>query len=976
MSQINAVRSKIDPRYFNHLSGASYVRIMDTPRIWGLEFGPGIKEPARKRTKEFERALVEVIQKTKFRCDVASLNSPDPEWAKVILGAMDAALSEDLGRTKRTQFRFLFGQTPMLLMNGTAPPLIDFQGALIRLVRARTRHWKMKPEIWMGQFYRLREGLQSGLLARLAESLPSWMVSEGDDDFTKMTWNHSKIVASDGAESLVGGHNLNMDLFTSYPPVHDVSVVMHGEAALGSQLYLNQMWACGTDVFTKEYLDVDAGVWKNGDDHVGKQWELKDPLIEEDALAHRTERFEAFAKLHGGTVEDFRSAPSGFSKKLLPDIDEELDEDLLDDDIRRDDLQTLADLELPVFKEKKYTSYASLGEYKKATRVLSLGKYWKGSSLETDYEKASELMKEELIKGAKSILRLSQMDLVSAWKKKWSSHVVCHWIMEALLANEKLVVQVVVSPLDAGAGAEGDQYSFGSGACRTFELFQYYMTHAVDTDTLLPDAKVRERALDRLHIAPLYYTHRVPEKSTTEGVTYYWPELSDAGKTATLKQPSLALAPPDKGVIGSAQESVKKASGAFYDKVPSAPGNHAKIMIVDDESYVVGSDNLYPGFLSEFNYLVEGESAVKDMLETYWTPLWNNSGHHCVNPKCKDGCTTRPAKFKPKLSPFLGSGMGFNPLLMGVSGSNPFLLAGLMSTPFLGKSGIQSSFSKNAGKSLLGGSSDGSGIGMFPPLLSHDNRGKVKRVNVSRAENLDAILQQDEEVAMVGMVERQLAKESSPLSSEPSSPKGKKKQESDVHSNGDKIEGDHYYTDRQILRLMEHYLKEMPNVVVRPGLGAYQLSRLGPDAFDDALRGMAEDREPRIIVQPYNVNGNHWGLLYIKASPSPFGGRQARVLYIDPLNPSSVPNLGPLRRAFPDLEVERCDIPYQNDNYGGGFGGQHSCGPWIVYLSWCLVRSGNALPLPPPNPRTAAVGLRAEHQKVLDGLNRGGSDFL
>ncbi|NTX08088.1 hypothetical protein [Myxococcus sp. CA040A] len=964
MSQINAVRSKVEPRYFNHLSGASYVRIMDTPRIWGLDFGPGIMDQARKRTKEFERALVEVIQKSKFRCDVASLNSPDPEWAKVILGAMDAALSEDMGRTKRTQFRFLFGQTPMLLMNGTAPPLIDFQGALIRLVRARTRHWKMKPEIWMGQFYRLREGLQSGLLARLAESLPSWMVSEGDDDFTKMTWNHSKIIAVDGIESLVGGHNLNMDLFTSYPPVHDVSVVMHGEAALGSQLYLNQMWACKTDVFTKEYLDVDAGVWKNGDDHVGKPWELKDPLNEQDAIDYRTERFEALAQLHGGSVEDFKSSPSHSSKKLLSESDEDLDEDLIEDDIRRDDLQTLADLELPVFKEKKYSSYASLGEYKKATRVLSLGKYWKGSNLEEDYEKASELMKQELIQGAKSILRLSQMDLVSAWKKKWSSHVVCHWIMDALLKNEKLVVQVVVSPLDAGAGAEGDQYSFGSGACRTFELFQYYATHAVDTDTRLPDADVRERALERLHIAPLYFTDKVPEESTTEGETYFWPKLTEEGKTATLKQPSLATVPPVKGVIGSAQESVKKASGAFYPKVPSAPGNHAKIMIVDDESYVVGSDNLYPGFLSEFNYLVEGASAVKDMLESYWEPLWDYSGLHCVNPLCEGGCKTRPEKPKPKLPSLLGPRLGLYSSLLGGRGGNPLLLAGLMSTPLFGTTG-------------LSGFSGGGGLGIFPPLLSNDNRGKVKRVKVSQTENLDTLLQQDDEAAKVGVVERQLAKESVPSSSEPSSPKAQKKKDPDVHSNGDKIEDEHYYTDRQILRLMEHYIGHMPNVVVRPGLGAYQLRRLGPDAFDDALQGMAEDREPRIIVQPYNVNGNHWGLIYIKAAPSPFGGRaQARVLYIDPLNPSSVPNLGPLRRAFPDLEVERCDIPYQNDNHGGGFGGQHSCGPWIVHLSRCLVHSGNALPLPAPNPRTAAIKLREEHQKALNGLNQGGSDFL
>jgi len=975
MSQIDDVRSKIDPRYFNQLSGPSYVRVLDTPRVWGLDFGPDIMVQAKKRTKDFERAIIEIIQKSKFRCDVASLNSPDPEWAKVILGAMDAALTEDMGRTKRTQFRFLFGQTPMLIMNGTAPPLIDFQGALIRLVRSRTRHWKHKPEIWMGKFYRLREGLLSGLYASFASSLPSWMVSEGDDDFTKMTWNHSKIIAVDGAESLVGGHNLNMDLFTSYPPVHDVSVVMHGEAALGAQLFLNKMWECGTDVFTKEYLDVDAGVWKNGDKVVGTQWELKDPLIELDASDYRDELHAALARLHGGGGgEEVGSPKPGSSTELLSASGEE---DLGDDDIRRFDLQGLEELELPVFKEKKYSSYAGLGEYKKATRVLSVGKYWKGSSLELDYEKASELMKEELIKGARRVLRLSQMDLVSAWKKKWSSHVVCHWIMEALLANPNLVVQVVVSPLDAGAGAEGDQYSFGSGACRTFELFKYYMTHGVESDALLPDAEVRERALERLHIAPLYFTE-VPEESTTEGKTYFWPELTPEGYTATLQQPSLATVPPDKGIIGSAFASVQKASGARYDKVPSAPGNHAKIMIVDDESYVVGSDNLYPGFLSEFNYLVEGESAVKDLLESYWEPLWDYSGRHCVNPGCVGGCKTRPVKVKPKprLFPPMGLGMGLYPSLFGGGMKSSMLLGGLASTSFFGKSGTPLLPGKGGSKPLFGGFGGGLDASLLPPLMSGTNLGKVKRLSKPSApESLDALHEQDEAIAMVGMVERQLVKESSPPSPPPSSPKSKRK-DPERESNGDKIEGNHYYTDRQIYRLMCHYIGHMPDVFVRHGINGHQLSRLGPTAFDDVLADMAEDSGPRIIVLPYNVQNNHWGLFYIKVSAAALGRRAARVLYIDPLNPGIVPPLGPLLRPFPELLVERCTIAYQNDNFGGREEGQHSCGPWIVYLSRCLVHSDGALPASAPDPRQAAKKLRADHQLVLNVLNQEGNDFL
>src|SRR6185437_17042188 len=65
--------------------------------------------------------------------------------------------------------------------------------------------------------------------------------------------------------------------------------------------------------------------------------------------------------------------------------------------------------------------------------------------------------------------------------------------------------------------------------------------------------------------------------------------------------------------------------------VDSAPGNHAKIMIIDDEVYVVGSDNLYPGFLSEIDYIVEGKDAVSEMISSYREPRWKYSGPHSLS---------------------------------------------------------------------------------------------------------------------------------------------------------------------------------------------------------------------------------------------------------------------------------------------------------------------------------------------------------
>ena len=591
MSKIEDVIGQLGD-YFYHDADENYIRLMDTPKIWGLEFGREIMPQAQKRQLEFQRAIEEIIHKAKYRVDVVSLNPPDVDWLRVIIGAMDTCLSEPMKRTAPVQFRFLFGETPSKADLSQEDYYGEIKAALIRLVRTRSSHWEQQPEIWVSRFSRIAEGITSRAFG-------------GD---TRMTWNHTKAIAADGCEAMVGGHNLNMDLFRSYPPVHDVSVVIHGAAADGVQSFMNEMWKCDDTLLSKEVLQLPKNAWKKA----GKKDQVDDPFERAGVMKAIEEAQKELIQLHDGGTQAGMPLPE---QTLPPDTWG--DAQVLDE-IRQD------------FPERGYREHhAGFDEYKKATRVLSVGKYWVGPGLD-NYRKGSEIMKETLIKGARSSIKMSQMDLVSTWKKSWNDHVVCQWILDALLANEELEVFVVVSPLDAGAGAGGDPYSFGSGAVRTHALMKYYLTHDIDDNELDDEDNKRADALGRLHIAPLYYTDKVPEDKTTEGDTYFWPYLDPSGWTASVKEPSLTERPPKKGIIGNPAASVLKGSGMVYQNVPASPGNHAKIMIVDDEAYVVGSDNLYPGFLSEFNYLVEGESAVKHMLDEYWAQLWRYSGPHCV----------------------------------------------------------------------------------------------------------------------------------------------------------------------------------------------------------------------------------------------------------------------------------------------------------------------------------------------------------
>jgi phosphatidylserine/phosphatidylglycerophosphate/cardiolipin synthase-like enzyme len=64
------------------------------------------------------------------------------------------------------------------------------------------------------------------------------------------SWNHSKIVAVDGRDALVGGHNVWTKHYLSIDPVHDTSMRIRGSAAGDAQRFVNDMWKYTCDNMT------------------------------------------------------------------------------------------------------------------------------------------------------------------------------------------------------------------------------------------------------------------------------------------------------------------------------------------------------------------------------------------------------------------------------------------------------------------------------------------------------------------------------------------------------------------------------------------------------------------------------------------------------------------------------------------------------------------------------------------------------
>jgi phosphatidylserine/phosphatidylglycerophosphate/cardiolipin synthase-like enzyme len=65
---------------------------------------------------------------------------------------------------------------------------------------------------------------------------------ETSNDQKRPSWNHAKIVAADGREAIVGGHNLWHADYLGFAPVHDLSARVTGPAAGQAHVFLDLLW--------------------------------------------------------------------------------------------------------------------------------------------------------------------------------------------------------------------------------------------------------------------------------------------------------------------------------------------------------------------------------------------------------------------------------------------------------------------------------------------------------------------------------------------------------------------------------------------------------------------------------------------------------------------------------------------------------------------------------------------------------------
>jgi phosphatidylserine/phosphatidylglycerophosphate/cardiolipin synthase-like enzyme len=176
--------------------------IVQTPNLWGQR---SAALPAG-HSDGLARTVGELIASAQGRVDVALLQ-PAPDG--LFLESIRAALQTLARRRRPVTVRFILGQYP--------PDNVDVPA-----------------------FYKaLTDGLEPGRLTIAVAAYRSCVASQDCDSYS---WNHSKIIAVDGAAALVGGHNLWAKDYLQDEPVSDLSMRVQGPAAASASRFVDRLW--------------------------------------------------------------------------------------------------------------------------------------------------------------------------------------------------------------------------------------------------------------------------------------------------------------------------------------------------------------------------------------------------------------------------------------------------------------------------------------------------------------------------------------------------------------------------------------------------------------------------------------------------------------------------------------------------------------------------------------------------------------
>lgn len=533
-----------------------------------------------------------VIAQSRYLVDITSL-SPPVTGSEAQLGICEgirrcllqwiAAASSNPQTAPRLMIRIMFGMTAAN-MYGTG---------------ANT--------YWNEFYYRLEATLQPLRGVINSSGARDKPVILYGSDMGKMisTFNHSKIVAGDGQYAIVGGHNMCEEVSSNRAPViHDITAEVTGPGARTANAFAGSLWlkAAESGRLYIYRFDWEADKFKDLSHESTKRWAPKNWVAYD--LGSQEEVPSVLENQHWY-----------YPMQTLP---------------------ATAEVDPPA-RSVPATAIMGIGRWGD-TKVFGVDCSG-GLQLDTDIparhacQYASDVLKRMMINDpTNTLIRMSQQDLVNAGyfgSMQKSQHTICEILGGRLRAIPRgTAIQVVVSSRFS-QNSEGLAYSYGDGPREAAERISdtiVGLTQA-SSSTREPPARLAALALSASPGSAEVHTIQSPDDPSFCTIS---PLAFCEARGATRDRGSYVWA--------DAKYKMEKlyTNGRFWndhDKrdLSFGPGNHSKVMCVsegdDDASglVMIGSDNMYPSPLSEFNFVIEGVEAIRAFREQYWDRLWGYS---------------------------------------------------------------------------------------------------------------------------------------------------------------------------------------------------------------------------------------------------------------------------------------------------------------------------------------------------------------
>lgn len=446
-----------------------------------------------------------------------------------------------------------------------------------------------------------------------ARQLP--VVLYGSDMGRKIsTFNHSKIVAGDGQYAIVGGHNMCEEVSSNKAPViHDITSEVTGPGAKTANAFAGSLWLKAAE---SGRLYIHRFNWENNKF--------------DDLSYESTTRWAPNNKWY---------YELGSQKEVGKVI--------------KDQFWYYPMQDLPA-----QASVAPPDGSVPATAIMGIGRWGDTKVFSTDCSGglklnspipaqhachyASDYLKRLMINDKKNrFIRMSQQDLINSGffgGRQANEHTICEILGKRLKATPTgTAIQVVVSSRYS-QNSEGLAYSYGDGPREAAERISDTIVNVPQASTpwiYFYEESLRNSLPERLAILDLSKSigdadvHVIESRDTPSFCTVAPLAFCEA-RGATRDRGSYVW--PDAKYVWDRMYGNNRFWNDDDEKeLKFGPGNHAKVMFVsenDDDAtglVMIGSDNMYPSPLSEFNFIIEGPEAIKAFREQYWDKLWGYS---------------------------------------------------------------------------------------------------------------------------------------------------------------------------------------------------------------------------------------------------------------------------------------------------------------------------------------------------------------